>query len=223
MTVCSDRTDQKLVRQCYEPTSQLSRFDVAMTDTEGRSMGNEVDVFQVGRCNYPWNDFVVRGPLHENNEGSLTGPVSRFAFRIVCERLEPHNCYLFASGLDKHQELVISPYAPTIASAHRRCSPKAHDSWTDTASADALSFSGVKLYSPDSKNWVEISIGGDAYELRRESGVGGRRLSSDEVARLGRPVNLLMDNSIIEIGGICMLFQSSKTVERQSTVMRSHL
>lgn len=58
------------------------------------------DMFQIGRLDS--NDFVVRGPLHNDESAFMpTGPVSRFACRIECERFPPFRCFLIAAGFNE--------------------------------------------------------------------------------------------------------------------------
>ena len=58
------------------------------------------DMFQIGRAVNGGNDFVLPGVLHVDNEGCATGPVSRWACRIECERLPPFRCLIYAGGFD---------------------------------------------------------------------------------------------------------------------------
>ena len=70
------------------------------------------DMFQLGRMVVPQNDFVVRGPLHMDANGVLCGPVSRYACRIVCSRLAPFDCYIFAAGFNNERDIFLSEQAP---------------------------------------------------------------------------------------------------------------
>ena len=70
------------------------------------------DMFQLGRMVVPQNDFVVRGPLHMDANGVLCGPVSRYACRIVCSRLPPFDCYIFAAGFNNERDIFLSEQAP---------------------------------------------------------------------------------------------------------------
>lgn len=65
------------------------------------------DMFQIGRMSEPLNDWTLRGPLHGDTQHGRTrgprgqtGPVSRFACRIECDRLPPFKCRLFAAGFN---------------------------------------------------------------------------------------------------------------------------
>lgn len=59
------------------------------------------DCFQIGRAAYSSNDFVVPGELHYGPDCLPSGPVSRRSCRIVCDRLPPYQCYLFAGGFSE--------------------------------------------------------------------------------------------------------------------------
>ena len=59
------------------------------------------DMFQVGRAVHSTNDFVVPGQIHEEIDGLMKGPVSRHACRILCERLPPYRCFIYAGGFDQ--------------------------------------------------------------------------------------------------------------------------
>ena len=58
------------------------------------------DMFTIGRAANGGNDFVVPGILHVDKEGCTAGPVSRWACRIVCERLPPFRLFVYAGGFD---------------------------------------------------------------------------------------------------------------------------
>jgi hypothetical protein len=66
------------------------------------------DIFQIGRSDEPGvNDFVCKGPLHDDVHGVSCGTVSRVACRIVCDRLPPYRCHIYASGFSASE--VRSP------------------------------------------------------------------------------------------------------------------
>jgi hypothetical protein len=61
------------------------------------------DVFQLGRAAYSSNDFIVPGELHYGADSLPSGPISRRACRIECERLPPFRCFLLAGGFNEHK------------------------------------------------------------------------------------------------------------------------
>jgi hypothetical protein len=59
------------------------------------------DLYQIGRAIYSTNDIVIPGYIHmSEDDGIYTGPVSRYACRILCERLPPYRSFIFAGGLN---------------------------------------------------------------------------------------------------------------------------
>jgi hypothetical protein len=76
---------------------------------------------------------------------------------------------------------------------------------------DALTTYGVKLWRPDTRDWVEISIRGKPYEPRNILNVPGKKIKRI----LG---NQLIDGSIIDLCGATLLFQSVSTMSRQRVV-----
>ncbi len=58
------------------------------------------DAYQIGRMTHSTNDFHVSGQLHEDEEGVPTGPVSRYACRIECERLAPFRTFIYSGAFD---------------------------------------------------------------------------------------------------------------------------
>lgn len=66
------------------------------------------DVFQVGRAVNGGNDFIVPGVLHVDDEGCTTGPVSRWACRVECERLPPFRSFVYACGFDPVHQVRLT-------------------------------------------------------------------------------------------------------------------
>jgi hypothetical protein len=58
------------------------------------------DCYQFGRLANSTNDFIIPGHLHMGEDGVYTSPVSRWAFRILCERLPPFRSFIFAGGFN---------------------------------------------------------------------------------------------------------------------------
>lgn len=68
------------------------------------------DCFQIGRAACGSNDFVIPGELHNGNDSLPSGPVSRRACRIVCERLPPFRCFIHAGGFSEQRVSNVSSY-----------------------------------------------------------------------------------------------------------------
>ena len=58
------------------------------------------DCYQFGRLANSSNDFIIPGHLHMGEDGIYTSPVSRWAFRILCERLPPFRSFIFSGGFN---------------------------------------------------------------------------------------------------------------------------
>ncbi len=84
---------------------------------------------------------------------------------------------------------------------------------------DGFTTFGVKVWHPDTARWVEISVLGHAYEPRTECAqMPGRRVSlSGSDVRL--PFNMLRNGSIVDIGGVAMVFQGPVSMARTMNVM----
>lgn len=78
------------------------------------------DRFQLGRALQSTNDFIVPGQLHQGEDGSYTGPISRWACRIECERLPPFRCFIFAGGFNERK---VSQRRHFLYALHSPCEP----------------------------------------------------------------------------------------------------
>lgn len=101
------------------PSSLLSKLK-ANTSAQVRTVVVEYandackDVFQLGRAVNGGNDFILPGVLHVDDEGCTTGPVSRWACRVECERLPPFRSFIYAGGFDPIRKVSILLVAPNI-------------------------------------------------------------------------------------------------------------
>ena len=106
------------------------------------------DMFQVGRA--ADNDFHVPGVV-DNGSGAS----SRYAFRIVCSREVMDECFVYAAGFDRTQQIFLGPRAARfidLSSAH--------------VNADGLITYGLMLWTPSNKQWREISVMGGTFKPR---------------------------------------------------------
>jgi hypothetical protein len=122
-----------------------------------------------------------------DNDGNVCGPVSRYAARIVCERLPPYQCYIYAGGFDESGQMMSDRPGLSLGAARRgnHQVPLSQDE-TEAKSlnehkederkpnvphsdqpADVLTTYGVRLYSPSRKKWFEVSLRGGLYEVRQ--------------------------------------------------------
>ncbi|KAI9911238.1 hypothetical protein PsorP6_008890 [Peronosclerospora sorghi] len=66
----------------------------------------EADMFQIGRMPCHQNDFVIPGP-----RVGASGTISRHAARIVCSRMPPFECRIFAGGFDADRCMSTAGHA----------------------------------------------------------------------------------------------------------------
>ena len=159
------------------------------------------DVYQIGRADVG-NDWTVKGPLHFSRSYPCTsiGPVSRYACRIECERLPPYRVFLFAAGFNEENNLALGGSAPVWLDQQTT------DDDTRWQSFDALTTFGVRLWRPDTKEWVEISVRGRCHTMRDSPDQPGMLLSPSYYT------NELIEGSVIDLCGVSFVFQSPTTM-----------
>lgn len=157
------------------------------------------DSFQLGRAAYSSNDFILPGELHYGSDSLPSGPVSRRACRIDCERLPPYRCYLYAGGFSEQQEISVRGVA------------------FDQHQVDGFTTFGIKLLQPEVGMWQEVSVTGRVYAPRVES-------FSLPTIRLQHPLqNQLTDGSLIDIGGIILQYQHPIAMTKQAVDVQDML
>ena len=72
------------------------------------------DLFQLGRSSSAANAIVVKGPQWLGKKSQNVGPVSRYACRIVVDRLSPYRARVYAGGLDDRGDFCISENATGV-------------------------------------------------------------------------------------------------------------
>ena len=190
-----------------------------------------LDMFSIGRI-AAGNDLVVPGALHEphrkhrRHEGpakaGMTSTVGRQACRVVCERVGPHfRSFLFSGGFGSSNELSVwgqasalplrTPVPPiglaALSSSPSSSSSSSSSSETETETGqlprvDGLTRSGVRLWQPSNQTWVEISVLGQACNCQRQS-----KRRAGALMDPAKYNNELQDGSVIDVGGICLLFK----------------
>ena len=100
---------------------------------------------------------------------------------------------------------------------HRHGDCAHDDSW------DALTTFGVRLWRPDVQSWREVSVRGQAFGPRPHTSSVGEQILPSRCARGSGPfqyeaMNELVDGCIIDIAGVCLLFQSPRSMHRQLEV-----
>jgi hypothetical protein len=187
------------------------------------------DLFQLGRSSSPANAIVVKGlqwhSKKKKDRRVTIGPVSRFACRIVVDRLAPYNARVYAGGLDDDGNFAISENAIHVDPIYSEESMVEEDSGRPKKTAkqpqllqalDYLSAYGVRIWRPDSRIWMEVSIAGNTYTSRPSPTMPGQPLriaSAAAATRRGGPfTNELIDGSILDICGTYFLFQSPRSM-----------
>ena len=130
---CNDQLDKNI----YLPKENRSSFielrygNMEVTSPVSRSMnpnelrdldeivieyGNDPtkDIFQLGRAVHSTNDIVLPGYIHLADDGNYTGPLSRWACRIECERVPPFRSFIYAGGFNDQRVSSIPSRLCTI-------------------------------------------------------------------------------------------------------------
>lgn len=99
-----------------------------------------------------------------------------------------------------------------------RSGPGVEDDSARWAAFDALTTFGIKLWTPETQEWREVSVKGRAYAPRQRNDTAGERLSiaSDGVDSL--PGLEITDGSLIDLCGVVVQFQTPSTMARQTPV-----
>eukprot|EP01116_Phalansterium_solitarium_P015531 TRINITY_DN3436_c0_g1_i2.p1 TRINITY_DN3436_c0_g1~~TRINITY_DN3436_c0_g1_i2.p1 ORF type:complete len:384 (-),score=58.26 TRINITY_DN3436_c0_g1_i2:902-1984(-) len=170
-----------------EPHSQLRTTRTTLIEYGPDA---NTDLFQVGRMPTTMNQFVVPGYWNAQE-----GMMSRYAFRIQCERAAPFRCHIFAAGFDENRSIFLGPHALKWES------PK----------SDAMTTSGIRIKHPSMPFWAEVSA------------VHGELFSAEESypRQRGKPIpqhdNMIVDGTLIHTGGILMMWQSPESMNQTAT------
>jgi hypothetical protein len=93
------------------------------------------------------------------------------------------------------------------------CATKSVGSFNDSNDVDGFTTFGVKLWQPELKEWCEVSVLGNTYEVRGSDDDVTGRLKKNSLG------NRLTDGSIIDIRGVQLLFQNALTMANKPTVL----
>lgn len=218
----------KLGRNCRKrggesTTTPASKQPTGSHAAPTQAPRDETDVYQLGRAACGSIDIVVRGRLHECSgagEGAgpaLSGPISKYACRIECSRVAPFDCRIYAGGWDhtsRGVEVMLGERSPRW--------------WCPTGAGenllDGFTTYGLRVFQPQLGEWFEVSARGIAYRCRPagsagHSSRGNILLQAPPTARITDPrvSNLLMEGSLIDIGGVTLAFQSPATIFSDKT------
>lgn len=162
------------------------------------------DEFQIGRAPHSTNDFVIPGQLHLGEAGTYTGPVSRWACRIVCERLPPYKSYIYAGAYNDWRELQATGVYVK--------STKNSDSEVNELPFDGFTTYGIKIRQPEIGEWLEVSVFGNTYYPRS-------KIEDLPNKKIDSPLkNVLTNGTLIDICGIILMYQDPITMAKPKNI-----
>lgn len=189
------------------------------------------DLFQLGRSSSAANAIVVKGPQWLGKKSQNVGPVSRYACRIVVDRLSPYRARVYAGGLDDRGDFCLSENAIHVdpmsneesmveedsdyGSARPTKKAKQQQQRRQQAPQDYLQAYGVRIWRPDSRIWMEVGVFGNTYTPRPSPTLPGQplRIAPTTGHRGGWPfTNELIEGSILDICGAYFVFQSAHSM-----------
>jgi hypothetical protein len=178
------------------------------------------DLYQFGRAIHSTNDFILPGYLHSNEEGIYTGPISRYSFHILCERLPPFRSFIFAGGFNEASEVRVSgDYYPftsvaAVAASDEEITDQAEDEVTEEGKIiDGFTKYGIKIFQPTIGEWLELSVLGNTYDsYSSPPPPSSSCASSSFLPHSCNLANQLVDGTLLDIGGIFLMFQDPITM-----------
>ena len=177
----------------------------------------ERDMFQFGRLDgaSSRNDHVIRGHLHRDARVGKTGPTSRYAFRVLCDRDGGSAPRIFAAGFDSRCRVRVGQRAPrwAAASSEWRCDKSDDDDEKQLNQQrwDAMTTFGIRIWSRVARAWFEVSVNGAMHALRPS-------YSSTSAAPqlVGKPVvqslvtNELVSGTIVDSCGVLLMWEGAE-------------
>jgi len=152
---------------------------------------DETDMFQVGRDLSAPNHIVVSSRSSEN------ALISRFACRIIVDRLDDSHCArIYAGGFDSSRTLFLGRNALT---------------WGSGETMDGLTTNGVWIKHPGN-DWCEVSVCGHIFTTREKRSSPTRGNVVDSVN------NVLQDGTLIDLCGATLLWRSADGLEKSPNV-----
>jgi len=90
------------------------------------------------------------------------------------------------------------------------------------AAFDALTTFGIKLWTPETQAWREVSVKGCAFQPRLKSDTAGEKLRIDSgTMHSANDLGLeITDGSLIDLCGVVLLFQKPSTMASQKPVSK---
>jgi hypothetical protein len=145
----------------------------------------------------------------------MRGPVGKYACRVICERQAPYRCYLQASGFTPSRELFVPKRASQWVEGDDQQSVEGdrEGSMRGRVRYDALPPHGVRVWSPETGQWAQVSVEGRTRvtgpsTITRGEGEGEGKLHRNS-SNSSSSSNELVDGSIIDLGGALLLFRKT--------------
>ncbi|XP_051982673.1 E3 ubiquitin-protein ligase pellino homolog 1-like [Xyrauchen texanus] len=207
-TACSPQVAKAISNKDQHSVSYtLSRAQTVVVEYTHDST---TDMFQIGRSTESPIDFVVMDTVpgcHSHSDTlSSQSTISRFAFRIVCQREPPYTARIYAAGFDSSKSIFLGE--------------KAAKWWCADGQMDGLTTNGVLVMRPghgftcESKpgSWREISVCGNVFTLRdtRSTQKPGKTVENE--------CQELVDGSLIDLCGATLLWRSVEGLARTPTI-----
>ncbi len=82
---------------------------------------------------------------------------------------------------------------------------------------DGFTTFGLKIWQPEVKTWVEISVLGNTYKCREEATIWPTKANILTTSH----GNILTNGTVIDVGGISMMFQSPVAMSRFQNVSKT--
>ncbi|MGH0159857.1 UNVERIFIED_CONTAM: hypothetical protein FKN15_067647 [Acipenser sinensis] len=171
---------------------------------------SNTDMFQIGCSTEGPIDFVVTdtvpGSQSNSDTQSVQSTISRFACRIICERIPPYTARIYAAGFDSSKNIFLGEKAAK---------------WkTSDSQMDGLTTNGVLVMHPrngfteDSKPgvWREISVCGNVFTLRET------RSAQQRGKMVENETNELVDGSLVDLCGAALLWRTADGLAHTPTV-----
>ncbi|PAA50067.1 hypothetical protein BOX15_Mlig014249g1 [Macrostomum lignano] len=192
------------------------RPQASVSYTLGRNQGFVVveyepdaqcDMFQVGRSTESVIDLVVSDSTPPGESAASDSTISRYACRILVNRTPPYTPRIFAAGFDSNKRIMLGEHAIR---------------WNVTTDeVDGLTTNGVLInkpvggYCPGSQPgpWFEVSIEGRLYPMREH------RATPSHSDVLHAVDNSLIDGTVIDLCGVCLVYRSAEGLRRSPTLL----
>ncbi|KAG5899513.1 hypothetical protein JTB14_008202 [Gonioctena quinquepunctata] len=166
----------------------------------------DTDMFQIGRSSESPIDFVVMDTIPGDKMGETKvnqSTISRFACRILCDRVNPKIARIYAAGFDTSRNIFLGEKSLK---------------WQENGrEIDGCTTNGVLIMHPRGSfcggeakcgYWLETSVGGGIFSLRESRSAQQRGQVVEDVT------NVLQDGTLIDLCGATLLWRSAEGLEK---------